>query len=179
MCWNKCSKVSHRTRWLLWSSALLLAVMLGGTSLPAVESSEAIKPAPSWELKDVDGKTIRSSDIKGKIVILDFWATWCAPCRAEIPGFIDLQKQYGKDGVAVIGVSLDEGEPSAVKKFAEKLGVNYPILLGDQKIVSAFGGIDAIPTTFIIDREGGIASRHFGLTEKADLEKNIKPLLRH
>ena len=175
---SKCSKVSHRVRGILWACALVLAVTVGWANLPVVDSGGTAKTAPAWELKTVDGKTIRSSDFKGKIVVLDFWATWCPPCRAEIPGFVELQKQYARDGVVVIGVSLDQGEPAAVKKFAEKLGVNYPIVLGDQDIVRAFGGVESIPTTFIIDREGRIVSRHVGFTEKSDLEKDIKPLLR-
>ena len=164
---------------MLWSAVLFLAALCAWTSLSATEPQIAATPAPDWKLKDVNGKTISSADFKGKVVVLDFWATWCPPCRAEIPGFVELQKQYGKDGVAVIGASVDSSdEIAAVKKFAEKFGINYPVGLADQDAVRAFGGVDAIPTTFIIDRDGRIVSRHMGFTEKADLEKEIKPLLR-
>jgi len=135
------------------------------------------KPAPGWELQDLKGKTIRSADFKGKVVILDFWATWCPPCRAEIPGFIELQKKYQVQGLAVVGVSVDQAGSGAVKSFAEKMGMNYPVVLADAKIADAFGGIAGIPATFIIDRAGRIVKQHLGFTEKAEIETEIKPLL--
>ncbi len=174
----KCSKCAGYTRWSLWSFVSLLAVIVGWNA-PAAELGGTAKLAPNWELKDLNGRTVRSSDFKGKVVILDFWATWCPPCRAEIPGFVELQKQYGKDDVVVIGISLDDTKASVVRKFTDKLAVNYRVVLGDQDTTRAFGGIDAIPTTFIIDREGRIVSQHLGFTEKADLERDIKPLLNH
>src|SRR5208282_5885712 len=138
---------------------------------------DTIMPAPSWELQGADGKTVHSSDFKGKVVILDFWATWCPPCKAEIPGFIALQKEYGKKGLAVVGISVDEGGADVVKEFAQKLGMNYPVVLADEKTPQVFGGIEAIPTTFIIDREGRIVTNHLGFTEKDEFEKELKPLL--
>ena len=157
---------------------MFVAALWTWTSFSATESETAAVPAPAWKLQDVNGKTISSADFKGKVVVLAFWATWCPPCRAEIPGFVELQKQYGKSGVAVIGASVDSSDETvAVKKFAEKFGINYPVGLADQDAVRAFGGVDAIPTTFIIDRDGRIVSRHIGFTEKADLEKEIKTLL--
>jgi thiol-disulfide isomerase/thioredoxin len=134
--------------------------------------------APSWELQNVDGQTVRFADFKGKVVILDFWATWCPPCRAEIPGLIELQKQYGKQGLAVVGVSLDQDGAADVKAFAQKFGINYPVVLADQKVVQAYGEIEAIPTTFVVDRAGGIVAKHIGFTDKGDFEKEIKPLLK-
>jgi thiol-disulfide isomerase/thioredoxin len=94
-------------------------------------NSVASNPAPAWELKDLDGKLVKSSDFLGKVVILDFWATWCAPCKAEIPGFIALQKQYGDQGLVVIGVSLDNQEPAVVRRFMADFGMNYRVVLGD------------------------------------------------
>ena len=135
-------------------------------------------PSPAWELKDVDGKPVKSSDFTGKVVILDFWATWCGPCRMEIPGFIELQKQYADKGLVVVGVSLDQDGASVVKAFMEKTGINYPIVLGDEAIVSAFGGVEGIPTTFIIDRNGRIVGKHVGYSAKAEFEAEIKPLLK-
>ena len=139
--------------------------------------SGTIALAPSWELQDANGKRIHSSDFKGKVVILDFWATWCPPCKAEIPGFIALQNEYGKKGLAVVGISVDEGGADIVKEVAQKLGMNYPVVLADDKTPQAFGGIEAIPTTFIIDREGRIVTKHLGFTEKDEFEKELKPLL--
>jgi peroxiredoxin len=176
----QCSKLSHRIRWTLWGAIVLLAAFVGWARLSATESlPTAGALASAWKLQDVNGKTISSADFKGKIIVLDFWATWCAPCRAEIPGFIELQKEFGKDGITIIGASVDgRDEIATVKKFAEKFGVKYPVVLADRETVSAFGGIDVVPTTFIIDREGRIVSRHVGFTEKAELEKEIKLLLR-
>ncbi|MBI4327108.1 MAG: TlpA family protein disulfide reductase [Chloroflexi bacterium] len=143
----------------------------------ATMTSASSTPSPAWELKGVDGKPLKSSDFAGKVVILDFWATWCGPCRMEIPSFIELQNQYADKGLVVIGVSLDQDGATAVKPFMEKMGINYPIMLGDETIVSAFGGIEGIPTTFINDREGRIVRKHEGFASKAEFEADIKPLL--
>jgi peroxiredoxin len=161
-------------------AVVLTTAMLFGqsrSSEAATSLSGTIMPAPSWELQGADGKTIHSSDFKGKVVILDFWATWCPPCKAEIPSFIALQNEYGKKGLAVVGISVDEGGVDVVKEFAQKLGMNYPVVLADDKTPQAFGGIEAIPTTFIIDREGRIVTKHLGFTEKDEFEKELKPLL--
>lgn len=147
------------------------------TTDQTVQSAITKQPSPAWELKDLDGKAVKSSDFAGKVVVLDFWATWCGPCRMEIPGFIELHKQYADKGLVVVGVSLDRGGASAVKPFVEKMGINYRIVLGDETIVSAFGGIEGIPTTFIIDRKGQIVGTHVGYAPKAEFEAEIKPLL--
>ena len=139
------------------------------------DSSIASSPAPAWKLKDLDGKLVKSSDFLGKVVILDFWATWCAPCKVEIPGFIALQKQYGEQGLVVIGVSLDN-EPAVVRRFMADFGMNYRVVLGDLMLLQAFGGT-AIPTTVIIDRAGDIVARHVGFTSRQTFENEIKPLL--
>jgi thiol-disulfide isomerase/thioredoxin len=138
---------------------------------------ESTKSAPVWELTDLDGKTVHSTEFKGKVVVLDFWATWCPPCRAEIPGFIKLQSKYAAQGLTVIGVAVDQAGLKTVKAFAEKNGINYPILLANDKLVDAFGGIDGLPTTFIIDRNGLIVKQHLGYTAPAEFEKEAAPLL--
>jgi peroxiredoxin len=161
-------------------AAVSAAALLFGQSKSsgtATGLSGTMMPAPSWALQNADGQTIHSSDFKGKVVILDFWATWCPPCKAEIPGFIALQKEYGKNGLAVIGVSVDEGGADVVKSFAQQSGMNYTVVLADDKTPQAFGGIEAIPTTFIIDREGRIVTKYLGFTEKDEFEKELKPLL--
>jgi len=152
----------------------VVAVSTTATLFGQSKSSEA---APGWELQGADGKMIHSSDFKGKVVILDFWATWCPPCKAEIPSFIALQNEYGKKGLAVVGISVDEGGAAVVKQFVRQSGMNYPVVLADDKTIRAFGGIEAIPTTFIIDREGRIVTKHLGFTEKDEFEKELKPLL--
>jgi thiol-disulfide isomerase/thioredoxin len=145
-------------------------------SAQAADTPAALK-ASAWELKDVDGKTVKSSDFAGKVIILDFWATWCPPCRAEIPGFIDLQKKYADKGLEVIGVSLDEQGPEVVKPFMKELGMNYPIVMGNAQIVQAYGSFEGIPTTFVIDRQGNVIAGHTGFTPKEVFEKEVTPLL--
>ena len=112
-------------------------------------------------------------------MVVDFWATWCPPCRAEIPGYIELQKKYGKDGLVIIGVSLDQKGPAVVKPFMEKFGINYPIVMGDDDVTAAFGGMDAIPTTFIIDRAGQIRDRKVGSEPTEDYEQRILAVLKN
>lgn len=161
-------------------AALLAASVLlvqSSSAESATSSTDRPAIAPGWKLQTVDGKTLQSSDFKGKVVILDFWATWCPPCRAEIPDLIALQKQYGEKGLAVIGVSVDQDGAAAVKTFAKKFGINYPVVLADQKVVRDYGGIEGIPTTFVIDRLRRIVTQHVGYTDKADFENEITPLL--
>jgi cytochrome c biogenesis protein CcmG/thiol:disulfide interchange protein DsbE len=152
-------------------------ICLHAASALAQETSTAKTPAPDWELSDLNGKRVNLSDFRGKVLILDFWATWCAPCRVEIPHFVELQKQYGDKGLTVIGVSLDEQGPDIVKKFVKQLGVNYPMVMGNEKVTESYGGIVAIPTTFVIDRQGRIVGRHMGYEDKAVFEKEIQSLL--
>lgn len=155
--------------------AICLINPLLGQSGPGVVGQTAVMP--EWSIKDVEGKTVRAADFKGKVLILDFWATWCGPCRAEIPNFIALQKQYEKQGLVVLGLSVDEGGADVVKQFMQRLGMNYPVVLADQNIQEAFGGIEAVPKTFIIDRKGRIAKEHTGFVDKHEFENEIKPLL--
>ena len=134
------------------------------------------KPAPEFELKDADGKTVRLSDYKGKVVLLDFWATWCGPCKIEIPWFIEFERQYKDKGFAVIGVSMDEEGWTVVKPFVSDLAINYRILQGNDSTADLYGGVNALPTTFLIDREGRVAWKHEGLAGKDDFEDRIKTL---
>jgi len=164
----------------LFASGMLAGAVLLAQSRPegdAAASSIKGKSAPAWELKDLNGKTIRSTTFSGRVVILSFWATWCPPCRAEIPTFNALQKQYGDQGLAVVGISMDDG-PEVVKPFVQKAPINYQVVMGDNKTAEAFGATEGIPTTFIIDREGRIVSRHLGLRSHAEFETEIKPLLK-
>lgn len=139
----------------------------------AKAANRPLGSAPSWRLRDLDGNEVSSDQFKGKVVVLDFWATWCGPCRQEIPGYVELQKKYAADGLVVIGVSLDEGGPAIVRKFVDKYKVDYLILMGDDAIGQAFGGVQAIPTTFIIDRDGVIRDRKIGAMPAAAFEKRV------
>ena len=133
--------------------------------------------APEWALPGLDGKTVQLSDFKGKVVVLNFWATWCPPCRREIPDLVALHNKYADQGVVVIGVSLDEGGAAVVKSFATKSGIHYPLVMGDPQTAQAYGGISAIPTTFIISRDGKLAGSIEGGASLAGFEAAIKPAL--
>ncbi|MBW8782692.1 MAG: TlpA family protein disulfide reductase [Verrucomicrobia bacterium] len=136
-----------------------------------------IAKAPLWRLKDIDGREVSSTDFKGKVVVVDFWATWCPPCREEIPGYVALQKKYADQGLVVIGIAMDEGGAAAVKPFAASREINYPMLLADDPVVAAFGGIEVLPTTFLIDRDGNIRDRKVGAVPAAEYEKLVVGLL--
>jgi len=142
-----------------------------------VATGDAKPTAPDFTLKDLDGRPFSLSDTKGKVVILDFWATWCPPCRMEIPHFESLYREYGNRGLVVIGISLDRGDASAVRSFAEDNGISYPIVIGDQETTILYGGIRGIPTTFVIDRKGRIVEKFVGYRSKEVFESAINKLL--
>lgn len=165
---------------LLSTLAVLILVATGCSSLKPVSAAKEEKerkPAPNFELQDERGKTVRLADFKGKVVLLDFWATWCGPCTIEIPWFIEFQRRYKDKGFSVIGVSMDEGGWEVVRPFVEELKMNYPIVIGNDQTAAAFGGVDVLPTTFIIDKQGRIVATHMGLTSKNEFEETIKSLL--
>jgi thiol-disulfide isomerase/thioredoxin len=126
----------------------------------------------------LDGKSVNLGSYKGhKAVVLDFWATWCGPCKMEVPHLVNLQAKYRDQGLAIVGVSLDAGGAGDVKPFAEEHDVNYTMLLGNEEIARTYGNINAIPTTFVIDRNGKIVQRFIGYTAPEVFEQTIKPLL--
>jgi len=131
-----------------------------------------------FSFKDITGKKVSLSDFKGKVILLDFWATWCVPCKQEIPGFIELQKKYGDRGLQIIGLSVDDSMNMA-KTYATQMKMNYPILLaeGKEDILKAYDPIPSIPVSIIIDRGGRIVSRHLGIASMDLFEKEIVPLL--
>lgn len=181
-------------RTVLASALLIAALAVAGCGKPTVAEATA-KPAPTpaasgpraalpklgaapaWKLQDLNGAPIGAEQLKGKVVVIDFWATWCPPCRAEIPGYVELQKKYGPQGLVIVGVSLDQAGPDVVKPFATKMAINYPLAMGDEEIQKAFGGIEALPTTFLIDRDGQIRDRKIGAEETEVYEKKIVAVL--
>ncbi|HKB56003.1 MAG TPA: TlpA disulfide reductase family protein [Lacunisphaera sp.] len=145
---------------------------------PAIEQIGMMgMPAPVWKLMDLNGHELNSEQFKGKVVVVDFWATWCGPCISEIPGYVALQKKYGKDGLVIVGVSLDRIGPERVKKFAQENGMDYTLVMGDDDMVEAFGGFEAIPTTFLINRSGRIVHQKTGAVSHDEYEKLVQRVL--
>jgi thiol-disulfide isomerase/thioredoxin len=134
-------------------------------------------PAPDFTLQSLDGNSMRLSDLRGKAVLLNFWATWCSPCKIEMPWFIELQKQYGAQGLQIVGVAMDDSSKEDIAKFAKDMGVNYPVLLGKEEVGDAYGGVPALPETFFIGRDGKIVDKIIGLKGKAEIEDSIKRAL--
>lgn len=165
------------------SVLLFLALAACSTSSQVRGGAPSVRPAgqrntaPDFTLRDADGRTVRLSDYKGKVVLLNFWATWCGPCKFEIPWFIEFERKLKDQGFAVLGVSMDEDGWDAVRPFVASLGVNYRILLGTEMMADQFGGVAALPTSFLIDREGRIAATHVGLVSRRDYEDDLGALL--
>ena len=122
--------------------------------------------APDFTLQNIEGEEITLSDLKGKIVFINFWATWCGPCRHEVPAFVELQDEYGTDNLAILGISIDQGDLSVVPEFAKSYNINYEILYANAQVVGTYGGISSIPTTFIVDRDGYLRDRLVGFPGK-------------
>ena len=133
--------------------------------------------APDFQVPALDGKPIRLSALKGKVVLLDFWATWCPPCKAEIPHFIELQNAYGPKGAQVIGLSVDQEGEEVVRPFVQAEGINYPVAVVGPDLGQKYGGIRGIPTTFLIDKQGRIAKKYIGYQDKEVFESQIRALL--
>lgn len=194
-----------RTSWLLIVVALVAALALAvhrtqriaaglGTarsSAPVKKlSTEGMKPAPDLTLKDLNDKEVSLKDFSGKVVLVNFWATWCDPCRTEIPWLIELQKKYGDQGFEVLGVSMDDEGKKVVQPFVEKerfdvngqkLGMNYPILIGDSDVADKFmggiGGIVGLPTSVLVSRDGKRVKTTIGPVDPETLERDIQSLL--
>lgn len=136
------------------------------------------KSAANFELPTPEGNKLKLSDYKGKVVIVDFWATWCPPCRKGIPDLVELKKQYGKQGLEVIGISVDmDNTKPEVVPFMKQYGINYPVVYANDDVRMDYGGIASIPTSFIIDQQGKIVATYEGLTNKSNYENEIRKLL--
>lgn len=155
---------------------LSLLLLLFGTRVRTLRPSHPY-PAPDFTLHDLNGNPVHLSSFRGKGVVLNFWATWCAPCRREIPWFIQLQKEYGPRGLQVIGISMDDGGSKAVEQFAEKAGMDYPILVDDGRVSSLYGAGEILPTTYYISRDGKVLALVKGVLAKDKVEANIEEML--
>jgi peroxiredoxin len=159
--------------WLLWPPVLHY------TAQAILKSREvrASKRAPDFTLKNSRGERIRLADYKGKVVLLNFWATWCAPCRTEIPWFVDFEKEFQARGFTVLGVSMDEDGWKAINPYVAEHKINYPVVLGNEEVNELYGGIEALPTTLLIGRDGNVAFIHNGLISREEYGKEIRELL--
>ncbi len=161
-----------------WAFSRSSASRSAASMQQAPKTLKARKPAPDFTLKDATGQAVKLSDYKGKVVLLNFWATWCGPCALEIPWFEQFEQQYKSRGFEVVGVSMDEDGWSAIKPFIAEHKVNYRILLGNDSVGELYGGVDSLPTTFIIDRDGHFAfPPHVGLAAKNEYLSEIQSLL--
>ena len=148
-----------------------------GVLVPAPAPAIRGVAAPEFELADVDGAMVKLSDFKGKVVLVNFWATWCAPCEIETPWFVEFDKKYGEDGLEIVGISLDEEGVEPVKEFMERYSIEYTIVMGDEDTAQNFGGVIGLPTSFIVDQDGKFYSMHRGLVSKDLYEDEIERLL--
>ena len=162
---------------LLLFSACVKSEMATVAGATTVKPEKSRKPAPAFTLKDSNGTSVKLSDYLGKVVLLNFWATWCGPCKVEIPWFIEFEQKHKDSGFAVVGISMDEDGWETVKPYIEARRVNYRILLGDDATAQSFGGVESLPTTFLIDRQGRVASVHIGLVSKSSYQNEIIQLL--
>lgn len=161
---------------------IAFTVLLGAPFVKASADNHSVAPskavgkiAPPFVRNDLNGKKIELAGYKGQVVLLNFWATWCAPCLSEMPRFVAWQKSYSAQGLQVVGVSMDD-DVAPVRKMNQKLQLNYPVVMGDEKLGDSYGGVLGLPITYLIDRQGKIRYRHQGLTDLKQLESEMKLL---
>jgi peroxiredoxin len=160
----------HKPR-LLFVAILAVFFLVGG-------HLQAASRMPDFNLASVTGDgTINSSNFQGQVLLVNFFATWCPPCRQEIPSLVQLQKEFGPRGFTVIGISVDQADIKLVSKFIDKMGVNYPVAMGTTAVAKGFGGVVGIPATFLVDRKGNVMKSYSGLTEHKILAHDIKKVL--
>jgi thiol-disulfide isomerase/thioredoxin len=163
-----------------WQRLALIApaLLLAGASFRPADSgptspAKNTRPAPSFTLSTLEGKTIKFEKLRGRPVIVDFWATWCGPCRFAMPHLQTMQDRYGKDGLVVIGVSVDDIPAERVRKFAERLGVSFTLAMANESMLDAYGPLRALPTTYFIDRNGEVVRKVVGYIDEETLEAYV------
>jgi peroxiredoxin len=166
----------------IWLAVISVSVLTLFCSLSlavsaAVKDPKARSTAPDFSLPDAAGAAVKLSDFRGKVVLLNFWAASCEPCNIEIPWFNEFLKSYGERGFAVLAIAMDEGGWTVVKPYIPKNNIRYKVLLGNELTAKAYGGVQALPTSFLIDRDGKIAARHIGISGQSVLEEDIRKLL--
>jgi len=170
--------MSRKNRWIALGIALVAALLLLRATLPAaITNPQSRKPAPDFTVNDSHGAPLHLSQYRGKVVLLNFWATWCHGCKEEIPWFMEYADKYKKDGLVIIGVAMDDEGWTLVKPYVEDKKMNYPVVVGNEEIAKLYGGIEEMPATFLIDRRGNIASTTAGMVDKTTCETDIRALL--
>jgi peroxiredoxin len=171
-----------------WALGAVAALALGVMTLPTMLQSDAATPVSGGSckaegmanlnltIKDMNGADVKLADYKGKVILLNFWATWCPPCLAEIPEFVKVYEEKKNDGFTILGVSTDDS-PEQLQAFASEKKVTYPLLLISPELEDAYGPLFGLPTSVLIARDGSVCKRHFGPMSKAQLEKELKALL--
>ncbi len=177
--------ISHTRRniWILIVLGVVIAIMLLAPRFARVRQRRIStgnpvgQAAPNFSLQDMNGKTVSLADYRGKAVVLNFWATWCPPCKIEMPWFEELQQKYGAQGLQVVGVALDDTSKEDIAKFVQEMKVNYPVVFGTEATSDAYGGVEMLPTTFYIDRNGKITDRVLGLVDKKEIEESALKII--
>jgi thiol-disulfide isomerase/thioredoxin len=171
-----------RSPQVLFFIALIVAVMLFA-GIHIARSKRANGPArgqlignlaPDFDLQTLDGRSMKLSDFRGKAVLLNFWATYCGPCKVEIPWFVELQKEYGPQGFQILGIAMDDAGTDEIAKFAKEMSIDYPVLLGKDSVEQSYGGVGVLPVSFFVDRNGQLIAREFGLQSRSVFVDHIK-----
>jgi cytochrome c biogenesis protein CcmG/thiol:disulfide interchange protein DsbE len=177
---DSAASARRHTEWSVRRSflALLFGAFIASTAPCAGAAPRDIvnKPAPGFDLTDLNGRPLRLSSFRGKVVLLNFWATWCGPCRVEMPVFASWQNQYGGQGLQIIGISLDDatGPP---RRLVQRLRLNYPVAMGDDRLAARYGGVLGLPLTFLIDRDGVVRACFQGDSDLKEIERQMRALL--